>query len=85
MEKMRLIADAYAEIIAKDPQTALTKNAFRQLVISERIPSIKVGNKRLVSMESVEHFFCLENHKDATGEMIAGIRPIDEKGWWEDE
>ena len=31
--------------------------AFRRLVLDERIPSIMIGNKRLVSMEDVEYFF----------------------------
>ncbi len=57
MRKMRLIAEAYEEIKEADPNTAITMTAFRRLVLDERIPSIMIGNKRLVSMEDVEHFF----------------------------
>ena len=57
MRRMRLISEAYAEIKEADPGTAITKTAFRGLVLDERIPSIMIGNKRLVSMEDVEYFF----------------------------
>ena len=54
---MRLITEAYAEIKEADPNTAITMTAFRRLVLDGRIPSIMIGNKRVVSMESVECFF----------------------------
>ena len=57
MRKMRLITEAYAEIKEADPNTAITMTAFRRLVLDGRIPSIMIGNKRVVSMESVESFF----------------------------
>lgn len=57
MRRMRLISEAYAEIKEADPNTAITMTAFRRLVLDGRIPSIMIGNKRVVSMESVESFF----------------------------
>lgn len=57
MRRMRLISEAYDEIKEADPNTAITMTAFRRLVLDERIPSIMIGNKRLVSMEDVEYFF----------------------------
>ena len=57
MRRMRLISEAYAEIKEADPKTAITMTAFRRLVLDGRIPSIMIGNKRVVSMESVESFF----------------------------
>lgn len=57
MRRMRLISEAYAEIKETDPNTAITMTAFRRLVLDGRIPSIMIGNKRLVSMEDVENFF----------------------------
>lgn len=68
MRRMRLISEAYAEIKEADPNTAITKTAFRGLVLDERIPSIMIGNKRLVSMEDVEHFF---QHGDTKVEVTA--------------
>ena len=57
MRRMRLISEAYAEIKEADPNTAITMTAFRRLVLDGRIPSIMIGNKRVVSMESAESFF----------------------------
>ena len=57
MRRMRLISETYDEIKEADPNTAITMTAFRRLVLDERIPSIMIGNKRLVSMEDVEYFF----------------------------
>ena len=57
MRRMILISEAYAEIKEADPNTAITMTAFRRLVLDGRIPSIMIGNKRVVSMESVESFF----------------------------
>ena len=57
MRRMRLISEAYAETKEADPCTAITMTAFRRLVLDNRIPSIMIGNKRLVSMEAVENFF----------------------------
>ena len=54
---MRLISEAYAEIKEADPCTAITMTAFRRLVLDGRIPSIMIGNKRVVSMEDVDRFF----------------------------
>ncbi len=57
MRRMRLITKAYEEIKEADPNTAIIMTAFRRLVLDERIPSIIIGNKRLVSIKDVEHFF----------------------------
>ena len=57
MRRMRLISEAYAEIKEADPNTAITMTGFRRLVLDGRIPSIMIGNKRVVSMEAVEGFF----------------------------
>jgi hypothetical protein len=53
---MRVISEAYAELKAADPDTALTLFALQTLVKSGKIPSVKVGVKRLVAMETVEAF-----------------------------
>lgn len=60
MKKMRVINDAYQEIISKDPGTAITLTSFRRLIRDGRIPCICIGRKRLVSMEDVYDFF--NNH-----------------------
>lgn len=56
MYRMRTINEAFAEIKNADPNTCLTKNALRRLVLSGVIPHTPIGNKRLISMETLEQY-----------------------------
>ena len=56
MEKLRTIAQAAAEIKKIDPESALTEWALRQLVKDGEIPTMKCGNKALLSMASLERY-----------------------------
>lgn len=56
MQRIRTIQQAYNEIKAKDPETAISKNFIRQLVSSGAIPSTKAGAKYLVNMAVVEKY-----------------------------
>ena len=51
MLRMRTIEQAAAELKQDDPQTAITKYAIRQLVLSGEIPSIRRGNKYLLNLD----------------------------------
>ena len=53
MLRMRTIEQAAAEIKKADPDTAITKYAIRQLVISREIPSIQRGNKYLINLDTL--------------------------------
>lgn len=50
---MRTINEAADHFKAIDPQTALTRTAVRRLVNTGGVPSVKVGNKALVSLEAL--------------------------------
>ena len=76
MRRMRLISEAYGEIKEADPCTAITMTAFRRLVLDGRIPSIMIGNKRLVSMEDVEYFFQYGDTKAAVADETGKIRRV---------
>lgn len=56
MLTMRTIEQASKIIKGRDEKTALTKHAIRQLVISGELPSVRVGNKYLLSMEALEQY-----------------------------
>lgn len=75
MQHMRLISEAYEEICGTDPNTAITKNAFRRLVLSGQIPSVQIGRKRLVALEEVNRFFLTDNKMEndvfETGKICA--------------
>ena len=56
MVRIRTIEQAYQEIKQNDPNTALSKYRFRQLVETGEIPSTKSWVKSLVDMEQVEKY-----------------------------
>lgn len=54
--RMRTIAEAIDYMHQVDPETALTKNALRVLIRDGAIPAIRIGNKSLISLETLESF-----------------------------
>jgi len=54
--KMRTIEQAAAYVRAQDPDTALTKTAIRRLVVTGKLPSVRVGQKYLVALENLEAY-----------------------------
>lgn len=57
MLQIRTIDEAFADILAEDPKTSLTRSGFRKLIVSGEIPSIRRGNRWLVDMAVVESYF----------------------------
>lgn len=51
--KMRTINEAYNWLKKQDPETCLTQNAFRKLVVQGKIPSLHVGNRRLLNVDLI--------------------------------
>lgn len=49
--RMRTIAEAAAEIKRLDPDTAITPYYIRNLVLSGKIPHLRVGAKRLINLD----------------------------------
>ena len=78
----RTITQLHAEMIAADPNCALTLTALRRLVRCGAIKSCRVGSKYLVTHEAVEVFL------SGKTEMVGGrsildhgaIRPVDIRG-----
>lgn len=54
--RMRTITEAANWIREQDPDTAFTKTALRRLIVSGELPHVKVGQKYLVNMETLEAF-----------------------------
>ena len=65
--RMRTIEEGYAEIKERDPNTSLSKNAWRTLIKTGVIPSVNVGTKKLVNMEIAERYFCNDDDSDTRG------------------
>lgn len=47
-----------------DPNTALTEWAVRQAVVSGLVPSRRIGNKYLVTMDSILDYFRVGGNND---------------------
>lgn len=75
---MRGIKQAVSELRTTDPNTALTERALRRLVVSETIPSVKIGRKYLVNMDVLCDY--LYSGAQAADKVISvhGIRKIAE-------
>lgn len=53
----RTINTGYAELIARDPNTAITRHALRQAVINGEIPSRMVGRTYIYNLEDAYEYF----------------------------
>jgi len=69
--RMRTIAECARLIKEDDPQTAITQNAIRSMVLTGRIPHVKVGAKRLINYDLMVNI--LQNSQDKAPEPTAGI------------
>lgn len=54
MKRIRTIDQAYDEIKAKDPETAISRYLVRQMVKQGTVPSLPSGKKRLVDVDVLE-------------------------------
>ncbi len=77
-ERMRGLDAAHAELLAVDPECALTKSALRRLALSGAIRTVQIGRKRLISMDSLERYLSGETPATVAAEPRAGtIRRIE--------
>ena len=56
LPRMRTIDQAAAWLRENDPGTAFTKTALRRLVVSGKLPSVKVGQKYLINLDTMENY-----------------------------
>lgn len=73
--KLRTIPQAFEEIRAKDPDTAMSVSLLRRLVSSGEIPSVPNGKHPLVNISVVEKYMSEggtknSEPKDDNGEVI---------------
>ena len=56
MLRMRTIEQAAEWLRENDPETAFTKTALRRLVTTGKVPSVRVGQKYLINLETLEDY-----------------------------
>lgn len=64
-KKIRTVNTAFEEIKTKDPHTAITKNAIRNLLASGVIPSLKVGTRTIFDLNDLEAYINSEMYNTA--------------------
>ena len=74
---MRTINEAAEHFKSIDPHTALTKTAVRRLVNTGAVPSVRIGNKALVSLEALDAYLRGEQPPVMSGVVRGVIRPVE--------
>ena len=76
-ESPRTIGQIHAEMMADDPNCALTLSALRRLVRTGEIKSCRIGRKYLVTHQAVTDFLTGQTQAmPAAPATVAGIRRI---------
>ena len=73
MPRMRTIDQCAAWLQENDPATALTKTALRRLVISGKLPCVRIGQKYLIDLDTMENYL---RGQTATPVTVQGIRAV---------
>ena len=76
--RMRTIGEAAAWLRENDPETSFTPTALRRLVISGTLPSVRIGSKYLINLDTLEAF--LAGSVPAQLETCHGIRRLEAAG-----
>lgn len=74
---MRTINEAAEHFKAIDPYTALTRTAVRRLVNTGAVPSVRIGNKALVSLEALDAYLRGEQPPVIDGPTRGVVRPVE--------
>ena len=51
--RMRLLNEAYDQLLKDDPKTNITKYALRSIVKSGKVNTVKLGRKTLINYDSL--------------------------------
>ena len=77
--RMRTINEAAAWLREIDPETAFTPTALRRLVISGTLPSVRIGSKYLINLDTLEAFLA-GSAAQQQPETCHGIRRLEAAG-----
>lgn len=75
LPRMRTIDAAAAWLRETDPETAFTKTALRRLVVSGQLPSVRIGTKYLLDLDTLEDY--LRGSMSLQAEEISRIRRVE--------
>jgi len=72
MAKYRTINQAYECLKELDADTAITMHALRKLVVSGRIPSMRVGKKYLIDLDILSGYLKVPISQDRSLDFTPG-------------
>ena len=70
MARWRKIREAYAEIKAADPNTALSESAIRRMVQRGDIPSYKIGTHYLINLDDLDNLSSKKTDDESSKESV---------------
>lgn len=76
MTRLRTLDEALAEIRAEDPNTAVSRNLIRRLIITNAVPTIHAGKKRLVNLDALLAYLEGNTNPSQTEEETGIVRRI---------
>lgn len=75
--RMRTIDQAHAAMLEADPGCALAKTALRRLVVTGRVPSVRVGSKYLIDIDRLPDLLFAAEAEKSKPETVKGIRRLE--------
>lgn len=75
LPRMRVLAQAIKLVQELDPQTAVSANYVRKLALSGEIPTVQVGNRRLINVDALLEY--LTKPKAGCMQTTGQIRQIE--------
>lgn len=63
MVRLRLLDEVIPEIKKLDPETAITRNAIRQLGLSGMVPVVMCGKRRLYNLDALLEYLAKPQHE----------------------
>lgn len=77
LARMRTLDECYNEITAMDNNTSITKHYIRQLALSNTIPVVMVGRKRLINLDGlIEYLSAPQGANTQKAAVASNIRKI---------
>ena len=61
MPRMRTIDATYKYVIEQDTESSITQHALRMLVKSGKVPSVRIGSKYLIDIDTLFNYLGLKN------------------------
>lgn len=74
--RMRTIAAAIKQIHQEDPESEVTENHIKQLVLNGEIPYVSAGKKKLINYDTLIAYLYSQHEDKQEEQKETGIRPI---------